>query len=184
MSEHTHDPRCATAHGETAAPETPARRLLVVYASPLGSYLLHWGRELGFTTTLLEPDPASVTRSHRAAADGVVHHPATVEVSGDLDVVVTDHHRTDLGPVLAPLVTARPRSIGIIGSPRHTGPHEAALAEQGVAADLVATVRRPIGLDIGSRTPAEIALSILAGLVADHSGRDGGRPESAARVGA
>jgi xanthine/CO dehydrogenase XdhC/CoxF family maturation factor len=35
-------------------------------------------------------------------------------------------------------------------------------------------VHRPIGLNIGSRTPAEIAISTLAGLIADHNGRPGG----------
>jgi xanthine dehydrogenase accessory factor len=35
-------------------------------------------------------------------------------------------------------------------------------------------VHRPIGLDIGSRAPAEIALSTLAGLLADRNGRSGG----------
>jgi xanthine dehydrogenase accessory factor len=78
--------------------------------------------------------------------------------------------------VLAPLVTARPRWIGIIGSPRHTGPHIAALREEGVDEDLIATVRRPIGVDIGSKTPPEIALSVLAGLLADRNGRDAGLP--------
>ena len=38
----------------------------------------------------------------------------------------------------------------------------------------IALVHRPIGLDIGSREPAEIALSTLAGLLADRNGRPGG----------
>jgi xanthine dehydrogenase accessory factor len=38
----------------------------------------------------------------------------------------------------------------------------------------IARVRRPIGLDIGSKQPAEIAVSTLAGLLADRNGRPGG----------
>ncbi len=172
-----HDPACSTAHGERPGPDTSDRALVVVYATPLGASLVAWGRELGFDTTLLEPDPGSVTGSRRDGADRVVHAADDVEVSAIVDVVVTDHHRGDLGPTMAPLVRAGPRSIGIIGSPRHTGPHEAALADQGVPTELIATVRRPIGLDIGSKTPAEIACSILGGLLAERNGKAGGLPQ-------
>jgi xanthine dehydrogenase accessory factor len=50
----------------------------------------------------------------------------------------------------------------------------AALAGLGVPPEQVARVHRPIGLDIGSRAPAEIAVSALAGLLADRNGRGGG----------
>lgn len=178
MTQHTHDDgtSCDVAHGEAPEDRTDDRRLVVAYATPLGAYLLSWGRELGFETVLLEPDPGRVTRDHRASVDAALHDPTDVEVTGDTDVVVTDHHREDLGRVLAPLVTAGPRWVGIIGSPRHAGPHVAALTAEGVAPELIATVQRPIGLDIGSRAPAEIALSVLAGLLADRNSRPGGLP--------
>lgn len=168
------DPACDVAHGEVALPDAPATRILVaVYANEVSAHLLRWGRELGFATVLLEPDTGRLTDDHLAAADTVLHDPAQADVLGT-DVVVTDHHRDDIGPVMAPLVRARPRWIGIMGSPRHQGPHREALAAEGVDADLIETVRRPIGLDIGSKQPAEIALSTLAGLLADRNGRDGG----------
>lgn len=169
----TSDDACDVAHGHDTLPPITDRHLVVAFASPLGSYLLHWGRELGFATTLVEPDAAVVTRSHRAGTDKVVHDPANAEVAAHTDVIVSDHHRPDLAEVMEPLVRARPRFIGIIGTPRHEGPHVAALTDAGVDAALIATVQRPIGLDIGSRRPPEIALSILAGLVADRNGRSG-----------
>ncbi len=61
-----------------------------------------------------------------------------------------------------------------MGSPRHTAPHVAALRERGVGEQDIARVHRPIGLDIGSRSPAEIAVSTVAGLLADRNGRSGG----------
>jgi xanthine/CO dehydrogenase XdhC/CoxF family maturation factor len=42
-----------------------------------------------------------------------------------------------------------------------------------VAPDEIARVHRPIGLNIGSRTPAEIAISTIAGLIAERNGRPG-----------
>ncbi|MFF0770462.1 XdhC family protein [Nonomuraea wenchangensis] len=49
-----------------------------------------------------------------------------------------------------------------------------ALADLGVPPEEVARVHRPIGLNIGSRTPPEIAVATLAGLIADRNGRPGG----------
>jgi xanthine dehydrogenase accessory factor len=43
-----------------------------------------------------------------------------------------------------------------------------------VPADQIARVHRPVGLNIGSRTPGEIAVATLAGLIADRNGRPGG----------
>jgi xanthine dehydrogenase accessory factor len=163
---------CAVAHGEEGPDADPDRELLAVYASEVAAVLLRWGRELGFRTVLLEPDPERIGPVHLAAADEVTHDPAT-PVGAHVDVVVTDHHREDLGRIMAPLVRSRPRWIGIMGSPRHTGPHREALREEGVGEDLIDTVHRPIGLDIGSKEPAEIALSTLAGLLADRNGRPG-----------
>lgn len=184
MTAHTHDVDggCEVAHGHSPQDRTDdgagERRMVVAYASPLALHLLSWGRELGFTTVLVEPDATRLTSAHRDAADAVSDAPGDVEVTASTDVVISDHHREDLGAVMAPLVTARPRWIGIIGSPRHAGPHAEALAAKGVSESAIATVRRPIGVDIGSRAPAEIALSILAGLLADRNGRQGGLPRA------
>ena len=108
------------------------------------------------------------------ARSGVVAFDDLGEDLSDADVVVTDHHRPELGEVLRDALARPVRWVGVMGNPRHEGPHVAALAALGVPPEEVARVHRPIGLDIGSRTPAEIALSTLAGLMADRNGRSGG----------
>ena len=159
------DPACGVAHG--APGEAPTGRALVaVFASPVAEVLLRWAPELGFRTVLVDPDPA------RGA--GVLALDDLDDDLSDADVVVTDHHRPELGEVLRDALARRVRWVGVMGNPRHEGPHVAALAALGVPPEEVARVHRPIGLDIGSRTPAEIALSTLAGLLADRSGRGGG----------
>jgi len=176
MGEATNGPdaACEVAHDRSpAVAGANDRRLVVVYATTLGTHLVHWGRELGFRTTVVDPD-ATALATLTADADTATTDSADVDIDAQTDVVVTDHHRSDLGEVMAPLVTAGPRWIGIIGSPRHDGPHRAALRAVGLDEAAIATVRRPIGLDIGSRAPAEIALSVLAGLLADRHGRAGG----------
>jgi xanthine/CO dehydrogenase XdhC/CoxF family maturation factor len=90
------------------------------------------------------------------------------------DVVVTDHHRDELGVALRDALATKARWVGIMGNPHHVGPHVAALESLGVAPGDIARVHRPIGLNIGSRTPPEIAISTLAGLLADRNSRPGG----------
>lgn len=163
------DPNCAVAHGGPA--EAPAGRLLVaVFASPVSACLLRYAADTGFRTVLLEPDPA---RRPDGAAGGFAELDGDAELAA-ADVVVTDHHRDELGPVLRDALARPVRWVGVMGNPRHEGPHVAALRALGVADDDIARVHRPIGLDIGSRAPAEIAVSTLAGLLADRNGRSGG----------
>jgi xanthine dehydrogenase accessory factor len=117
---------------------------------------------------VLEPDPnRDVSPLHR------VHDVASAALDARTDVVVTDHERPELGDVLAAVMRAPTRWVGVMGSPRHTAPHLALLRERGVPEPDIARVHRPIGLDIGSHAPAEIAVSTVAGLLADRNGRPG-----------
>ena len=182
MNTHTHhddeDPACAVAHGTVPAGSASTigsaaeRTLIAVFASPVAAFLLRYGADLGFRGFLLEPDEA------RAAAAAALGFPVITVASDDLDdsadVVVTDHHRAELGIVLRDALATKARWIGVMGNPRHVGPHVAALTELGVPQAEIARVHRPIGLNIGSRTPPEIAISALAGLLADRNGRTGG----------
>jgi xanthine dehydrogenase accessory factor len=150
------------------------RLLVAVFASPVSEVLLRWAPELGYRTVLVEPDPST---SSQVVADLVVRGFPELDgelAGGNADVVVTDHHRAELGELLRDALARPTRWIGVMGNPRHEGPHVAALTALGVPPGEIARVQRPIGLDIGSREPAEIAVSTLAGLLADRNGRSGG----------
>ena len=165
------DPACAVAHGD-AAEARDERVLIAVFASPVAEHLLRYAGDLGFRAVLVEPD---VERVAGVGVEGMrVYGAVPQELDGAVDVVVTDHHRSELGVALRDALRTRARWIGIMGNPKHEGPHVKALADLGVPAEEIARVHRPIGLNIGSRTPAEIAIATLAGLLADRNGRPGG----------
>ncbi|HVW44777.1 MAG TPA: XdhC family protein [Amycolatopsis sp.] len=148
---------CAVAHGD-ARDEAPPRTLVAVFASPVSEYLIKFGADLGYRVALYEPG----------------RDPALPEFDEDTDVVVTNHHRAELGPVLRDVLAHPVRWVGVLGNPRHPGPHIEALKQLGVPGPDIDRVHRPVGLNIGSRTPPEIALATLAGLIADRNGRPGG----------
>ncbi|HEX2774884.1 MAG TPA: XdhC family protein [Micromonosporaceae bacterium] len=168
----TDDEACAVAHGDLP-PDVPPRTLVAVFESPVADYLLRFGQDLGYRTVLVEPDPTRM----EAGSHAYVRRASAIDPSfldGDTDLVITDHDRPELGPILRDALATPTRWIGVMGSVRHSAPHLAALRELGVDEESIARVHRPIGLNIGSHTPAEIAVATLAGLVADRNGRPGG----------
>jgi xanthine dehydrogenase accessory factor len=150
------------------------RKLVAVFHTPVSEFLLRFAVELGFHTVLVEPDPSQVPPAPKAHGDRMVHDLSAAGLSPHTDVVLTDHHRQEIGPVLQEALAAETRWIGIVGKPGIEGPHVAALKALGVPDDEIARVHRPIGLNIGSRTPPEIAVATLAGLIADRNGKPGG----------
>jgi len=152
----------------------PQRRrplLVILGATPVALWLVRWAGDLGYQTALVEPRTDRVTAEHKEAAGTVVAAPDQLSLEGDLDAVHTDHDAPKLLEHLSALMRAGARFVGVMGSRRHAGPHLEALEREGFASG---AVRTPVGLDIGGRSPQEIALSILAGLVAARSGRSGG----------
>lgn len=157
---------CDVAHGASAA-EQETRTLIAVFATPVADYLLRYAADAGFRALLVEPDAKRV-------ADAPTAIPDLSDAPGTADIVVTDHHRGELGAMLRDALAHPARWVGVMGNPRHEGPHIAALRRLGVSEDDIARVHRPIGLNIGSRTPPEIAVAALAGLLADRNDRGGG----------
>jgi xanthine dehydrogenase accessory factor len=164
------DPACDVAHGAAPAPAS-TRTLVAVFDSPVARYLLRYAGDAGFRPVLVEPDPE---RARPAGTGVIVAGGFDGYLDDAADVVVTDHHRPELGPVLRDALAGSTRWVGVMGNPRHPAPHIPALAALGVGQDDIDRVHRPIGLNIGSRTPPEIALATLAGLIADRNGRPGG----------
>jgi xanthine dehydrogenase accessory factor len=170
MSSSHDDPACEVAHGTAPAPSDD-KVLVAVFATPVAEFLLRYGSDAGYRPVLVEPDPERATAARQAGAA------VTQSLDGfgaAADVVVTDHHRPELGVMLRDALASPARWVGIMGNPRHEGPHVTALTELGVPADEIGRVHRPIGINIGSRTPAEIAIATLAGLIADRNGKPGG----------
>jgi molybdopterin adenylyltransferase len=168
-----HDPdldeACALAHGVGEVERDWT--LVAISASPMALMLLHWGRELGYRPVLVEPDTARVTDAHRQHADRVVASVNEANLDPTCDVVATDHDIADLADHLADALRSDARWIGLMGSARHAPPHVEPLRAMGFDDAQIDRIHRPIGIDIGSHTPAEIALATLAGLVADRNDR-------------
>ena len=126
-----------------------AQMLLLVGHGPVVEALVPMAELLGWSTTVA------------ATLDE-----ATAAMPTAQAVVVTSHDSDVDAPALAAAIAARPDYIGAMGSRGRQAQRREWLLAQGVTEDELETVHGPAGLDIGADTPAEIALSILAELVA------------------
>ena len=124
----------------------PASRLVVVGDGLLAAALEQAAR-------LLEWEPEVI-----GDVDGAV---AAVRGLSNADAVVVLTHDRDVdGPVLAAALETAPGYVGALGSRRTQQARAGWLRERGVTDDAIAAIHGPAGLDIGARTPGEIALSI------------------------
>jgi molybdopterin adenylyltransferase len=155
-------------------PAPAASQLVVISSTPVALELLRIGNQLGYETVLVEPRIERVSAKHRSAAGAVVASLDHVEVHGHTDAILTDHDDAGIVDALEVLLRSRARFVGVMGSRRHVGGHLDALRERGADSEQLAKIRTPVGLNLRGRSPAEIAVSIAAGLVAARHGAPGG----------
>jgi molybdopterin adenylyltransferase len=173
-------PATATFHHELGdievfvEPHLVSPRLIVVSATPVALELLRLAKHLGYRTVLVESRPERVLEAHRALADEVVTALDHSALDARTDAVHTDHDAPGVAESLAALLRSPAHFIGVMGSKRHVGPYVGALHDMGFTDEELRRLRSPLGIDLGGKTPPEIALSIAAGLVAARTGHPGG----------
>ena len=152
------------------------RALLIVGAGHVGQSLCRWAKLLDFRVTVVDSRADMLTEERLPDADELVA--AQPEQIGELCaidertrvVIVTHSHVHDERALLA-TIGSPAVYIGMIGSARKVRTIMANLTEKGVPPALLERVHSPIGLDIGAQTPAELALCIIAEIVADSYGK-------------
>lgn len=159
----------------------PEPRLVVCGAGHVGAALVRLARFLGYRTTLIDDRADFVTRER--FPDGEIELIAaqswtdTVRTSigggrGVSVAVVTRGHNEDEECMLA-VMSTRPDYVGLIGSKRRTNIVLERLSAAGVSQERLREIRAPIGLDIRAVSPEEVALAILAEIVAERRGGTG-----------
>jgi len=151
-------------------PHLPPLRLIVVGAVHVAQPLAEMASLAGFAVTIVDPRRAFATEARFPGRALVTAWPdeALAQLLPDArTAVVTVTHDPKLDePALAAALASRAFYVGCLGSQKTHAARKARLAERGVGADALARLHGPVGLRIGARTPAEIAVSILAEIVA------------------
>lgn len=156
-------------------PVTPVPDLYLVGAGHVSAEVARVALQTGFRVHVVDDRGRFANAERFPGADVVVDDiaawlKATTIPPGAYAVVVTRGHRHDF-EAMRELVGRETRYLGLIGSRAKVARIFDALRSEGVEAGRLDRVHAPIGLDIGAVTPAEIAVSIVAELVAVRSGR-------------
>jgi xanthine dehydrogenase accessory factor len=168
-------------HGQKVFAEIfrPAPRLVIVGAIDIAEALAALASSLGWRTVCVDPRAALATRERVPSAYELrIEWPDQALKTLDLDeetaVVVLLHDEKFIVPTLVSALAGQAFYVGVLGSRRAQSLWRSKLIGAGVATEELARMHGPAGLDIGAATPTEVALSILAEMLAIRSGRRGG----------
>ena len=149
----------------------PARRLVVGGATDTAVALAAAAVALGYRVTVCDPRAAFALPSRFPAAQEVVaarvHEVVSAARLTSRDAVCLLSHDEDLDPLaLAAALESDAGYVGALGSRSTAARRRERLLALGVPEALVGRLRMPIGLDVGARTPAELAVAVLAEVLA------------------
>jgi xanthine dehydrogenase accessory factor len=149
-------------------PVLPRAQVVVCGSSPVAVAIADLAKRMGFAVTVCAPPV------EQAAFDEVDRriegYALPVEEAGERYVVVSTQGRGDEAALLAAFAVDA-EYLAFVGSHKKADALKAKLAEQGVSAERLAKLKAPAGLDLGAITPDEIAISILAEIVAVRRGK-------------
>jgi len=175
--------RTVAADGATwfIQPENPPLRLIVVGAVHIAQALVPMAAMLGFAVTVVDPRRAFATEERlgdRVTISTEWPDEAMASLAPDSrTAVVTLTHDPKLDdPALEVALRSDAFYIGSLGSRRTHAKRLARLVEAGCTGEELAKIRAPVGLDIGAVTATEIAVSIVAEIIAARRGRKQASP--------
>ncbi len=149
----------------------PPRLLVVVGAAPIAHPLVRLGKMAGFRVLMVDGKSERLAPGRFPEADELLSGIPS-EICGHLPldnrsaVVLTAHDYRYEVPVLKEVLQRETGYIGFVASRRRGAAVLEFLARSGVGRDQLDRVRVPVGLDIGALTPSEIAVSIVAEMIA------------------
>ena len=177
-------------------PVYPAPRLVVVGASPIADAVARLGEAMGYRVVVADGAAAAAATEvgegpvgeRVGILDGqFASRYASRPAGAALYAVVATMGRGDEDAVER-LLSARADYLGVVVSPKRMGQVREYLVARGVCGSRIEKVRGPAGLDIGAVRPEEVAISILAEIVAlaraGSDGREGAVGQGAVGVGA
>ena len=161
-------------------PIEPSPELYIIGGGHVGYHLARLAHEVGFRVHVVDDREKFANRERFPTAEEVVADDIPTWLAAATlpphayAVIVTRGHTNDLEALRA-LAPRELRYLGLIGSRAKVARVYDALTADGVPAEQLTRIHAPIGLDIGAVTPQEIAVSILAELIAVKHGKIAGR---------
>ena len=156
--------------GRFIAVHNPPLRLIVVGAVHIAQPLLTIARACGFACTLIDPRGAFGSKArfpNETILDDWPDEALTALAPDARTAIVTLTHDPKLDdPAIRTALRSGAFYLGCLGSKKTHAKRVDRLTAEGFAPEDIARIHAPVGLDIGARTPAEIAVSVMAQIIA------------------
>jgi xanthine dehydrogenase accessory factor len=149
-------------------PVLPQPQIVICGSSPVAVAIAELGRRIGFAVTVCAPAPDQA--SFAEADRRIEGYALPVDEAGARFIVVSTQGRGDEAALQAALAVDADY-VAFVGSHKKADALKAALASRGVPPAQLDKLKCPAGLDLGAITPDEIAISILAEIIAARRGR-------------
>ncbi len=154
----------------------PPQQLIIVGAVHVAVPLSKMAKMLGYKVVVVDPREVFATQARFPEADDlVVEWPEDafprLEINSSAAIAVLTHDPKIDVPALKLALDSEARYVGALGSRATIGQRKAELATLGATEEQLNRIHAPIGLKLGSRTPAEIALAVMAEIVAVRRGQ-------------
>ena len=157
--------------------QVPPRRLVIVGGVHITQFLAPMAQQAGYDVVIIDPRAVFSTAERFPGSKCLTAWPdeamAELALDGRTAVVTLTHDPKIDDPGLQAALASDVFYIGCLGSRRTHAARCERLSESGHSASHLARLHGPVGLDIGARTPAEIAVSILAQMIAVEAGMAG-----------
>jgi len=154
-------------------PMLPTERVILVGQGgrdDVEDALVHQAKALGFEVVVVDPMP-DLREAPDAIVKSAVLDPKAIPIGNRDSIVVLTKGERDVD-ILESLSKTDARFVGLLASRRRLRKDMEELGRRGVPQPFLSRLHAPIGLDIGARTPPELALAIMADVLATKYGRD------------
>ncbi|MEI8130865.1 MAG: XdhC/CoxI family protein [Leptolinea sp.] len=153
----------------------PAARVIIVGAVHIAIPLITLAKTLGYHTIVIDPRKAFATRERFPHVDELINEwPSTaldkLQPDESTYIAVLSHDEKIDAPALQVALASPARYVGALGARKTIPQRFAALMELGVTEEQLSHLHTPIGMNMGAIQPDEIALSILAEMIATRRG--------------
>jgi xanthine dehydrogenase accessory factor len=155
----------------------PPRRMVIVGAVHTAIHLVTFAKEFDCRTTVIDAREMFATRERFPHADELlVGWPDEVlpdlNLGPQTDIVMLAHDPKFEDPAMEVALNSRAGYIGAMGSKNTSAERNERLKARGFTEEQIARIHGPVGLNLGGKTPPEVALSIMAEIVAVRRGKD------------
>jgi xanthine dehydrogenase accessory factor len=154
----------------------PSATLIMIGGVHISIALSEMAKSLGYRTIIIDPRKSFTTQERFPTADQMIQHwPEEglneVGIDANTAIAVLTHDPKIDDPALLTALRSPAFYVGALGSRTTHAKRVERLRKEGLKSKALDRLKAPIGLDLGGRTPEEIAVSILAEITATRHGK-------------